>query len=423
MGKLSLDFVKRQPWQVTVTILAVGSVFAALIYTMLVPFLPMYLLNELGVDSNHVKLWSGICFSIAFLISGIMAPIWGAMADKHSLKIMAIRAAILLGISYGLGGFVTDVWQFLFVRAFQGFASGFIPASLAILSCIVPKKKLGLWLGIFQSAMTAGGILGPFIGGSIAELTGMRESFYIGGATMLTVGILYIFFIPEVKKERQEEHKTFEASENAATEPGKEKQATWWLLRDPLVMRMLVTTAVMQMTIYLVQPIMPLYIAQLQGNMDKLVFITGIVFSVVGIAAMISSPMWGALGTRWSYRNTLYLSLATAGIFSVLQAIPDNLTGFTAIRFLGGFCFAGIAPTTVAVLTAGTDPKYRGRLFGLNFSAQQVGNFIGPLAGGAMASFMPLWTVVVLSGVILLVNLAWLALTQKQLQGRSLKFD
>lgn len=46
-------------------------------YTMLV-ILPMYLLEELHVAQEDVNLWSGLV-SVSFLISGVMAPIWGRL--------------------------------------------------------------------------------------------------------------------------------------------------------------------------------------------------------------------------------------------------------------------------------------------------------------------------------------------------------
>lgn len=401
--------LNNQPWQVTMAVLSVGSIFSSIIYTMVVPFLPMYLMNECGVTLTDVKLWSGICFSATFLISGIMGPIWGAIGDKHSLKMMAIRAALLLGVAYAMGGFVHTVWGFLFVRCFQGFASGLIPASLAILSSVVPKKRLALNIGILQSAMTVGGIIGPFVGGWLAEVTSMRMSFYIGGVALILVGIAYIFLVPEPKKNERAEAARRRESEGR---PVEERGLNRKLVSQPLVMRMLVTTAVMQLTIYVVQPIMPLYIGELRGTMDQIVFITGIVFSIVGVASMISSPLWGALGSRWNYRDTLYTALFTAGVFGIIQAVPSTLEGFTVWRFITGFCFAGIAPMAVAILTAGVEQRYRGRLFGLNYAAQQCGNFVGPLLGGAMASFMPYWSVLVFSGVALLVVLAWLVLTR-----------
>ena len=87
---------------------------------MLIPFLPMYLTRDLGVDPASVNIWSGIVFSSTFLISAVMAPIWGRMADKRGKRLMAIRASFLLSISYFLGGIVTTPLELTFMRMFQG---------------------------------------------------------------------------------------------------------------------------------------------------------------------------------------------------------------------------------------------------------------------------------------------------------------
>lgn len=42
----------------------------------------MYLINELGVTSDNVNMWSGIIFSVTFIVSAVMAPIWGKLSDK-----------------------------------------------------------------------------------------------------------------------------------------------------------------------------------------------------------------------------------------------------------------------------------------------------------------------------------------------------
>ena len=140
----------QSQWKVTLVILSLSSILMSLSYTMLIPFLPMYLIEELGVDQSRANFWSGLVFSVSFLISGVMAPIWGAMADTRSRKLMALRAAILLAISYSLGGIVQNEWQLLAMRCFQGFASGLWPACLAILACSVPRDKVGFSLGIMQ---------------------------------------------------------------------------------------------------------------------------------------------------------------------------------------------------------------------------------------------------------------------------------
>ena len=380
--------VKDNQWKITLVVLSLSSVLMSLSYTMLIPFLPMYLINELGVDQSRVNLWSGIVFSASFLISGVMAPVWGAMADKHSRKLMALRAAVLLAVSYGLGGIVQNEWQLLAMRCFQGFASGLWPACLAIMASFAPRDRLGFCMGTLQGAMTAGGVLGPFFGGVLAEFFSMRTTFFVGGAALVVIALLILVLIKEPNRR-----------EKKAVAAKVEKRN---LLRIPVVQRMLLCAGIVQLTILVQQPILLLYIGELQGSADKLVLVTGLVFSVVGISGVIASPIWGVLGQKWGYRPALYSALFGTAVFGMIQALPDTLIPFGIWRFIGGLTFAGIFPAINAVLTMSTEPEDRGRIFGLSYSAQQIGSVVGPLVGGGMAMYMPLWTVVFFSGFILL---------------------
>ena len=148
-------------WKIVLAILACNILFMSASYTMLIPFLPMYLTQELGVDASSVNLWSGIVFSSTFVVSAVMAPIWGRMADTKGKRLMAIRASLLLAVSYFLGGIVTSPEQLTLMRIFQGFAAGLWPMDLAIMTLYAPPSKLGLCLGVMQGIMTAGGVIGP----------------------------------------------------------------------------------------------------------------------------------------------------------------------------------------------------------------------------------------------------------------------
>lgn len=379
---------KSNEWKITLIILSLSSVLMSLSYTMLIPFLPMYLIQELGVPEASANFWSGLVFSVSFLISGIMAPIWGAIADKRSRKLMAVRAAALLAVSYALGGMVQNEWQLLAMRAFQGFAAGLWPACLAIMACYAPRDRLGFCLGIMQGAMTAGGVLGPLCGGVLAEAFGMRMTFFLGAAALFVIVVLLVLWVKEPPRK-----------EVKKSDPARPKTN---LLRVPVIQRMLLCAGVVQLTILIQQPILPMYIGELQGSMDKIVLVSGLLFSIVGISGVIASPVWGILGQRWGYRPALYSALLGTAVFGMIQAIPDDLTAFGIWRFIGGLTFAGIFPAINAVLTMSTEPEDRGRIFGLSYSAQQIGSVIGPLVGGGIGMYMPLWVVVFVSGFILL---------------------
>ena len=393
-------------WKALVWFLTVTSVFMSASYTMLVPFLPMYLIEELGVAQADVNIWSGIIFSTTFLISAVMAPIWGALADKKSHKAMAVRAAVCLAISYAWGGFVQTPWELFAMRAFQGFSAGLWPACLAIMTSTAPRDKMGWCLGLMQGGMTAGGVFGPLIGGLLAEFFGMRASFYFAGAALGLIALGLVFFI-----KGGEQKKIIATADKKKNDGGSLK-----LLKVPVIQRMLFAAGVVQLAVMLVQPVLPLYIAELQGSMDNIVMVSGIVFSVVGISGVFAAPIWGRLGTNIGYRWALYVALFGGGVFGVIQAIPGDITPFVIWRFIGGIFFAGIFPAINALLAENTLPNERGRVYGLSYAAQQIGSVCGPIFGGLMATYWTNSIVVMTHGfvMILLVILLYLKRPKNQ---------
>ncbi len=376
-------------WKIILAILTANVVFMSASYTMLIPFLPMYLIRELGVPQADVKMWSGVVFSVTFLIGGIMAPIWGKMADKHGKKPMAIRSGLGLALSYLLGGMVTSPEQMVGVRVLQGFAAGLWSVCLAIATSSVPVGKLGMSLGILQSGLTAGNVIGPLIGGMLASMFGMRTSFYLGAAVLFIITLVFWFYIPEPPGSG----KTEEVDNEPATA----------LLKNPPIREALICSGIVQMVILLIQPIISLYVEQLYDGTDNIIFIAGLVFSLVGIASAITAPYWGRFGQNRGFYLSLSLSSVGAGFVMILQAMPDSLMLFAVLNFTVGLFFAGIHPSISAILANKTERNQRGRVFGMLFSAQQFGSMIGPLIGGLIATYLPLNTLFIIGGCILLI--------------------
>lgn len=375
-------------WKIVLAILTINILFMSASYTMLIPFLPMYLTRELGVTENSVHLWSGIVFSASFLISAIMAPIWGKMADTRGKRTMALRASFLLSISYFLGGIVQSPEQLTLMRLFQGFASGLWPMDLAIMTLYAPPEKLGFCLGVMQGVLTAGGVVGPLLGGILAEIVGMRYSFFLASAALFLNFLVFLIVIKEPPTPTVTE-----------TVP-KEKIRLW---KIPLIRTMLLTGTLVQMVILILQPVITTYIADLAGTIPNIVFIAGLVFSLGGIAGALAAPFWGSFGQKRGFYLSMVLGMTGAGITMILQGIPHNLYLFAALQFIGGLFFCAIHPSINATLAKNTPPSCKGRIFGLLFAAQQVGSMAGPILGGLVATFLGMPFVFALSGVILLL--------------------
>ncbi|ERT56455.1 MFS transporter [Megasphaera vaginalis (ex Srinivasan et al. 2021)] len=378
-------------WKFCLAILTCNVVFMSASYTMLIPFLPVYLTHELGVDPSSVNIWSGIVFSSTFAVSAIMAPIWGRMADRRGKRLMAIRASFLLAISYFFGGIVTTPLELTFMRMFQGFAAGLWPMELAIMTTYAPPKKMGICLGIMQGGLTAGGVIGPLFGGILAEVFGMRMSFFLAAAALFLNFLVLLFFVKEPPD-----------SLAAEPTPGHPETSGSGLWRNPLIRDMLLFGVFVQMVILIVQPVLTTYITELAGNLDNVIFVAGLVFSLSGFASAISAPLWGRFGQHQGFHKSLTYALTLAGIFSIIQSLPRDLYLFAASQFCVGLFFSGIYPSINAILAQNTDSHTKGRVFGLLFSAQQIGSMAGPLLGGMIATFCGMHYVFIAAGLILL---------------------
>jgi MFS transporter, DHA1 family, multidrug resistance protein len=395
------DYETPFNWRKNVYVLAFASSCTAASYTMLVPFLPLYLL-ELGAPEDRVALYSGAVFSVAFLVAAIMAPVWGKMADQRGKKLMAVRACAGLTIAYFLGGIVTSPLQLFGMRVVQGFANGFLPMVLAIASASAPPDRLGYALGIAQTGQIIGGVLGPLIGGVIAELIGMRLSFFVASGFLLLVTLMVLLLVKEPAA----------SQETASARPKKMDGSIMddfryaWSNRH--IMGMLILSFIISLANMVLQPVISLYVAALQHSMENVVFTSGLVFSLGGIAGAISTAPWGNFGQRHGYFRVMAMAFLGAGVFNFLQYFPTTISGFAICQFFFGLFFVGANPAVSAILVQASPENFRGRVFGLATTANQSGAMVGPLIGSLISTYFGIRDVFLVTGPVLFCIGFWL---------------
>lgn len=381
----------QQTGMVAVWILTIGMSLLAICYTMIIPFLPVYLL-ELGVEQEHLALWSGLSFSISFFISAVMAPIWGRLADQHGKKLMAIRAGILIGISYLWGAFVQDEYQFLLVRAFQGFANGFMPAAMTMVSLSVPKERVGTAMGIFQMGLVLGNTVGPLTGGLTELAVGMRPVFMVAGITLFIVTAAIAIFVKEPQVESEASVKTTSFSEDLQAAK-----------QNKVLLHILGLYFLVQAVMLMLQPIVAIYVGELKGSMEGAAMLAGSILSGGGVMGMIMTNVWAAYGQRRGYFRVISYGLMGTGTVLLLQSLPFGLWWFGALQLLIGVFIVGIFPSLGSAMTVNTDPSVRGRVFGLATTSQQLGNMIGPLFASIVATYWGTSYVFLVAGIGMMI--------------------
>ena len=331
-----------------------------------------------------------------------MAPYWGARADRVGQRRMAIRAGFGLAFTYWLAGISQSPEQLLGVRILTGLISGFVPASMSLVSSTLPESRMGWGMGLMQTAVASGSILGPMMGGYFSSWFGMRLSFFVASCCLALATIMVVFFVRDVQH---------------APEEGKEKINLWQDLQESLHNKGLLYVMTMffliQVCTMIIQPLVTMYVSHLMGRMDEsVVKAAGIIFSLAGIAGIIAAPFWGKRGQQLGYTKVLCFVLMAAGLINLCQIFVQDIWQFAGIQFVYGLFLSGAVPNVNARLVEVTDPSMRGKAFGLVTSAQQFGGVIGPLLGGFLGGFLLTRYILVITGVILLLAGSYTYLTK-----------
>ncbi len=382
---------KSTYWKINLPVLWLGVFLACASYTSCVPFLPVYLLTELNVTDANVNFWSGMVYAVTFFGAAVMAPYWGALADRVGQRKMAIRAGIGLALTYFLSGACRNAWELFAVRALTGLISGFVPASMSLLSSTLPENKMGWGMGLMQAAVASGSILGPLLGGYMSSWFGMRMSFYLGSFSLLFATGLVFFLVRDLP---------FAQTGNS------QRYRNLWVdlkasLHNKELLYIMCMFFVIQTCIMVIQPLITMYVAQLMGGMNEsTVKVSGIIFSLAGIAGIIASPFWGKKGQRFGYVKIFCVVTFGAGFINLFQIFVADVWQFACIQFIYALFLAGAIPNINADITKVTDRESRGKAFGLVTSAQQFGGVAGPLLGGTLGNIMPIKYVLVFTGFI-----------------------
>ena len=151
------------------------------------------------------------------------------------------------------------------------------------------------------------------------------------------------------------------------------------------------------------QPLITLYVAELQHTWEGVVLTAGFVFSLAGVASAISAPLWGRMGQRRGFSTLIVASLLGAGVFNFGQFWAENIVQFGLLQIFYGLFIVGVFPAMNTMALSSVDANFQGRVFGLTTSANQLGAVVGPLLGGFLSSWIGIRPVFLFTGSVLIL--------------------
>ncbi len=365
--------------------------------SVLTPIMPLFL-PELGVRTESgIDIWAGILSGITSFVAAFASPLWGSLADRHGRTLMLLRSSLAIGLFTALMGVAANVWQFFAFRALMGVFAGFSSAAIALVASQVPEGRLGYSLGWLSTGQLVGSLIGPIIGGMLADATGSyRIPFYCTSATIFLSMALVWFTVRE---------------DFVRPPPGRAGRSTMRgliaLVTAPALLALFFVLMMAQFGVRTVQPVVSLYVQEMVGLRPDIATLAGIAFSITGLANVISAPFLGNRSDQIGYRRVLLICLLGGTLMTLPQAFTGNYWLFTAERFGVGLFIGGLLPTTNAMVGRLVSRADRGAVYVMTSSAMFLGNSLGPLMGGAIAASFGLRWVFLLTAAVMAANLVW----------------
>lgn len=379
-----------------------------LAFGIIIPVLPHLVQQMVGGDIATAVRWSGAFGAVFGLMQFIASPIQGALSDRYGRRPVILISNLGLGIDFVVMALAQSLPLLFAGRVVSGIAAASFTTANAYIADVTPKEKRAAAFGMLGGAFGIGFIVGPALGGFLADFS-IRLPFWVAGALAL-LNFLYGWFVLPESLPRERRSTRFDL--RGANPLG----ALNLLRRYPQVLALALTIFLVNLAQYSLNSTFVLYADYRFGWGPQAV---GYTLALVGFCSgFVQAVLTARLAMRWGERPLLLAGLAfnVCGFFVFgLAATAWLFVAAIPLLALGGLA----GPPAQAILTHQVDPHEQGRLqgaltslvslatiFGPYLFSQVFAAFIGPVAGLHLpgAAF-------VLSGLLVAIGgvLAWRA--------------
>lgn len=357
------------PWKRTLWIVWFAEFTSIVGFSVILPILPLYI-PQLGVsDPRAVTFWAGAVMSVQAVAMAVMAPIWGAVADRYGRKLMVERAMFGGALVIGLMGFARTVEQLILLRLLQGVLTGTIAAANTLVASIAPRERSGYAMGMLQMAIYLGASVGPLIGGLVTDAIGFRPAFWIT-SSLLAIGGLLIALM--VKENFVPEKRVGSARDNLA------------LLLTGAMLSAMGVRLVVRIASQMTNPILPLFVEAL-APAGRAATLSGLVRGANAATGAVGALALGRASDRIGHRTILIGCAAASALFYAGQFFARNVLLLTVWQAGSGLAMGGMLAALMANLARLAPEGRHGAVYGIDTTTTSVANAIAPMLGSGLA--------------------------------------
>jgi MFS family permease len=318
---------------------------------------------------------------------------------------MVVRAMCAITLFVGAMALARSPWHLLVLRVGQGLFSGFIAPSITLVSIGAPAGRQGRIAGTLQTAVEAGAVAGPLLGGVLSAAVGIR-AVYAAVAALSALSALLVHLLA------REDRAHLRRADGEAT-LRRVLRGTHGdvleLLRSRTFRALLVLTFAMKLGLGATNPLLELLVGDLvAGSADLERQATGALFSAMAAFNLVGLPLWGRYGDRVGHDRALVRAAAWTALALVAHALAPTYAWLLAARAVLGASMAGAVPAGFGLAAASIPIERRGGAFGALFSAHTLAMSVSALIGGWACRYVGIQGLFLIGAALVVLPLAGL---------------
>ena len=168
---------------------------------LIIPVMPA-LLREIGdIPLSEAAVWGGILMTVFAAMQFIFGPVIGAISDRYGRRPVLLIALFVMALDYLVMALAQTFWLLLAGRIVGGITAATQSTASAFMADISQPHEKAARFGMIGAAFGLGFVLGPLLGGLLAEF-GTRAPFYAAAGLAAANMTFGYFVMPETVAER-----------------------------------------------------------------------------------------------------------------------------------------------------------------------------------------------------------------------------
>lgn len=356
--------------QKMVFIILLSNLFLAFLgIGLIIPVMPSFM-NIMHLTGSTMGYLVAV-FAIAQLIT---SPFAGRWVDRYGRKKIIIIGLFIFGVSELIFGAGTNVFVLYLARILGGMSAAFLmPAITAYVADITFEQERAKAMGYISAAISTGFIIGPGIGGFIAEY-GIRMPFFFAAGLGLLACISSIFILKEpLTKEELAEIYAVSGQTNFIGDLKKSLNPRYFIA--------FIIVFVLAFGLSAYETVFSLFSDHKFGFTPKDIAAIITISSIVGVIMQVF--IFGKMVEVLGEKKLIQLCLITGAILAVTSTV---ISSYLAVLVVTCFIFLAFdllrpALTTFLSKIAG---KEQGFVAGMNSTYTSLGTIFGPMMAGIL---------------------------------------